>query len=190
MTTGWQPTSLPGVRRRSLTFHPDDRGAFAELWREAWMKELGLTDAVAVRQANLSRSRPGVLRGLHVHQRQADLWMVVDGHPVVGLVDVRPALTGAGEPRAETIQAAPGDLLYLPEGVAHGFFARDELTLLYFVTNEYDGSDELGFAWDDPLAGVQWPDGQPILSPRDASAPPLADLLAQLREARQQNAVG
>ena len=45
----------------------------------------------------------------------------------------------------------------IPTGVAHGFLALEPLELLYLVTNEYDGSDELGFAWDDPLAGVPWP---------------------------------
>jgi dTDP-4-dehydrorhamnose 3,5-epimerase-like enzyme len=55
------------------------------------------------------------------------------------------------------------------------------------VTNEYDGSDELGFAWDDPAVGVPWPavsatsDGRPIVSPRDASNPSLAELVARLR---------
>jgi dTDP-4-dehydrorhamnose 3,5-epimerase-like enzyme len=60
--------------------------------------------------------------------------------------------------------------------------------LLYLVTNEYDGSDELGFAWDDPAVGVPWPhleatpDGQPILSERDQTNPSLADLVRRLRE--------
>jgi dTDP-4-dehydrorhamnose 3,5-epimerase len=59
--------------------------------------------------------------------------------------------------------------------------------MLYLVTNEYDGADELGFAWDDPAVGVPWPpvsgtsDGRPILSERDQSNPPLAELVARLR---------
>ena len=71
--------------------------------------------------------------------------------------------------------------------MAHGFLALEALQLLYLVTNEYDGSDELGFAWDDPAVGVPWPlvtttpGGRPIVSDRDASNPPLADLLVRLR---------
>jgi dTDP-4-dehydrorhamnose 3,5-epimerase len=74
----------------------------------------------------------------------------------------------------------------IPAGVAHGFLALEPLDLLYLVTNEYDGSDELGFAWDDPAVGVPWPtvpgtpDGRPILSERDQSNPSLAELVARL----------
>ena len=78
-------------------------------------------------------------------------------------------------------QSGPGDAFYLPSGVAHGFYARDPITLIYLVTNECDGSDELGFAWDDPDVAVPWPDRSPILSPRDASAPPLRKLIDSLR---------
>jgi dTDP-4-dehydrorhamnose 3,5-epimerase-like enzyme len=72
--------------------------------------------------------------------------------------------------------------------VAHGFLALESLQLLYLVTNEYDGSDELGFAWNDPTIRVPWPlvratrDGRPIVSNRDASNPSLAELLARLRD--------
>jgi len=75
----------------------------------------------------------------------------------------------------------------IPVGVAHGFLALEPLDLLYLVTNEFDSSDELGFAWDDPAVGVPWPsvaatpDQRPILSERDRSNPSLADLVARLR---------
>jgi dTDP-4-dehydrorhamnose 3,5-epimerase len=185
---GWQPAALPGVLRRRMTFHADSRGAFAELWRAGWTDPLdpGVADgaggpAARMAQGNLSRSKAGVLRGLHFHLRQADLWMVVDGHPWVALVDLRDAVAGRGRPVVETIPTEPGDQLYLPSGIAHGFYAPDDMTLLYLVTNEYDGSDELGFRWDDPDAAVPWPDRTPILSERDASSPSLADLVARLR---------
>jgi dTDP-4-dehydrorhamnose 3,5-epimerase len=134
-----------------------------------------------MRQANLSRSRRGVLRGLHVHRRQADLWVVVDGSPFIALVDVRRAANGGGDPVVETIDGAPGDAVYIPAGVAHGFLATDPLTLIYLVTNEYDATDELGFSWDDPAAAVPWPTRTPILSGRDQAAPPLAAILELLR---------
>jgi dTDP-4-dehydrorhamnose 3,5-epimerase len=134
-----------------------------------------------MRQANVSRSQARVLRGLHLHRRQADLWAVIEGRPLVALVDTRPQQLGAGPVMVEMVDAAAGDLIYIPEGVAHGFYAREPMTLVYLVTNEYDGTDELGFAWDDPEVAVHWPDPEPILSPRDAAAPPLAHLLARLR---------
>lgn len=173
---GWRSGPLDGVLRRSIDFHPDERGSFGELWRASWTSPLG----EPMRQANLSRSRAGVLRGLHLHRRQADLWVLAEGRAVIGLVDVRPRLEGGGPARATTLEAGPGDAVYLPAGIAHGFYARDDIMLIYLVTNEYDGSDELGFAWDDPTVGIAWPDGRPTLSERDASAPSLDDLLASL----------
>lgn len=182
MRDGWQPAALAGVWRRMLDFHGDERGAFAEIWRQSWTNDLpAMAPGVGMRQGNLSRSHARVLRGLHVHQRQADLWVVVEGRAFVGLVDVRPRLDGQGPVQVETIEAAPGEVLYLPEGIAHGFYARDPLTLLYLVTNEYDGSDEHGFAWDDPSAVVPWPDREPIVSARDAQAPSLEALLERFR---------
>lgn len=184
MATDWQASRIEGVWRRQLDVRPDDRGSFMELWRASWLDGLpSLHPGASMRQANVSRSAPGVLRGLHLHQRQADLWVVLDGHPLVALVDVRPALTRTGRPGAVTFDTAPGDAIFIPEGVAHGFYARDAITLVYLVTNEYDGTDELGFAWNDPDAAVPWPDSHPLVSDRDGSAPPLSELLGELNRA-------
>ena len=98
---------------------------------------------------------------------------------------------GGGAPTVETGVLEADEWVVIPAGVAHGFLALDPLDMLYLVTNEYDGSDELGFAWDDPTVGVRWPalpelltsDGRPILSGRDRTNPTLRDLLARLRDA-------
>jgi len=187
-----------GVRLGRLVRHEDSRGAFRELWRASAFGALDPTDTdrTAGRsiqdqprfvQANLSSSVAGVLRGLHYHRRQLDYWVVTTGRALVALVDVRPLLDRSG-PGAlvETHELTADDWVVIPAGVAHGFLALDPLELLYIVTNEYDGSDELGFAWDDPDVGVPWPalptpDGMPILSERDRSNPPLAELVARLR---------
>jgi len=175
------PSALPGVRYGTIARHGDTRGSFRELWRAE-----SFPGATFV-QANLSTSAAGVLRGLHLHRRQDDLWVVADGRAFVALVDVRPALEGDAPPLVETRDLGADDWVYIPTGVAHGFLAMEALQLVYLVTNEYDGSDELGFAWDDPLARVPWPplgatpDGRPITSERDAANPPLADLLERLR---------
>lgn len=179
---GWRSLSIPGARQRSVTFHHDGRGEFGEIWRAEWTYSLAEPGVQPdMRQANLSRSDPRVLRGLHLHRRQADLWIIAEGHALVALVDVRPAVAGNGSPIVQTLDASAGDILYLPAGVAHGFYARDRIALVYLVTNAYDGTDELGFAWDDPEAAVPWPDPDPILSGRDASAPPLRQLVDLLR---------
>lgn len=178
-----RPTSaLPGVRYGAIVRHADERGSFGELWRAGdFPGELFV-------QANLSTSAAGVLRGLHFHRRQDDLWVVADGRALVALVDVRPILAGSGGAIVETRELLSDEWVFIPSGVAHGFLALAPLQLIYLVTNEYDGSDELGFAWDDPAVAVAWPappdtaDGRPILSGRDAGNPSLAELLVQLRD--------
>jgi dTDP-4-dehydrorhamnose 3,5-epimerase len=190
-----EPSALPGVRYGAVQRHGDARGHFREVWRATSFGRLDPAETGSAAdaeprfvQANLSASAAGVLRGLHYHRRQLDYWMVASGRAFVALVDVRPALDGgATAARVETRELAADDNVVIPVGVAHGFLALEPLELLYLVTNEYDGSDELGFAWDDPAVGVPWPrlsvtsDGRPILSERDQANPPLAELVARLR---------
>ena len=187
-------SDLPGVRYGAIARHADSRGAFRELWRASAFPALTPADTGAAAgteprfvQANLSSSAAGVLRGLHYHRRQLDYWVVGSGRAFVALVDVRPVAEGRGGAVVETRELAADDWVVIPAGVAHGFLALDPLELLYLVTNEFDGSDELGFAWDDRAVGVRWPtvdatpDGRPILSDRDRSNPSLAQLVASLR---------
>ena len=180
-------SAIPGVRYLRVARHDDVRGSFRELWRSSTL-EVGSGESVRFVQANLSTSERGVLRGLHVHQRQLDYWTVAAGRAFVALVDIRPLLSGGGaRPVVETRVLAADDAVVIPAGVGHGFLALERLDLLYLVTTEYDGSDEMGFAWNDPALGVPWPlvDGTtsrlPILSERDRGNPTLAELLASLR---------
>jgi len=192
---GRPPSRLGGVRYGVIARFGDARGSFREIWREHAFGPIdpataGAAPGVAARfvQANLSTSVSGVLRGLHLHRRQLDHWVVATGRAFVALVDVRPMLDGrADRPLVETRELVADDWVDIPVGVAHGFLALEPLDLIYLVTNAYDGSDELGFAWDDPLAAVPWPavaetpDGRPILSDRDRSNPSLSELVERLR---------
>ena len=179
---GWIDTSVAGVRTRTATVHPDERGSFAELWRAAWTQ--GLTTGPFV-QANLTRSRARVLRGMHFHRLQSDLWIVLEGTALVAVADVRPMLDGrAARPSVETHELSSHQAILIPELVAHGFYALTDLTLVYLVTNEFDGSDEHGFAWDDARAATPWRDRDPILSARDRSNPDLPTALAALAAVR------
>jgi dTDP-4-dehydrorhamnose 3,5-epimerase len=186
------PSPIPDVAWGRVARHGDLRGSFRELWRASAFGTLDPRLAgrpePAFAQANLSTSSAGVLRGLHLHRRQLDHWIVTEGRALVALVDVRPLLAGTAERPLVEVREAPVDsTVTIPAGVAHGFLALEPLELVYLVTNEFDGSDELGFAWDDPLAAVPWPavvgtpDGRPILSDRDHANPPLAELVARLR---------
>jgi dTDP-4-dehydrorhamnose 3,5-epimerase len=188
------PSALPGVRYGAVARFGDSRGAFRELWRASAFPTLTHADTGAPAgseprfvQANLSSSAAGVLRGLHYHRRQLDYWTVASGRAFVALVDVRPVAEGRGAAVVETRELAADEWVVIPAGVAHGFLALEPLELVYLVTNEFDGSDELGFAWDDPAVAVPWPtipatpDGRPILSDRDRSNPSLAELVESLR---------
>lgn len=189
------PPSIPGVAWGAVVRHADVRGSFRELWRASAFGDLDAAAAgrpgAAFVQANLSTSAAGVLRGLHVHRGQLDHWIVATGRALVALVDVRPLLADpSGRPIVETRELDADGTVTIPAGVAHGFLALEPLELVYLVTNEFDGSDELGFAWDDATAAVAWPpvpatsDGRPILSDRDRSNPPLVELVARLRAGR------
>ena len=189
---GRAPSPIPGVAWGSVARRGDLRGSFRELWRAS---AFGAMDPLlagqpepAFTQANLSTSSAGVLRGLHLHRRQLDHWIVIEGRALVALVDVRPLIAGTAERPLVEVREVPVDsTVTIPAGVAHGFLALEPLELIYLVTNEFDGSDELGFAWDDRLAAVPWPavagtpDGRPILSDRDRSNPSLRELVARLR---------
>jgi dTDP-4-dehydrorhamnose 3,5-epimerase len=189
------PSPIPGVTWGAVLRHGDVRGTFRELWRASAFDALDALDVergeragASFVQANLSTSSPGVLRGLHLHRRQLDHWVVASGRALVALVDVRPLIAEvADRPLVEVREVVADATVTIPAGVAHGFLALEPLELVYLVTNEFDGSDELGFAWDDPLAGIPWPavpgtpDGRPILSGRDGSNPSLPQLVARLR---------
>ncbi|HZD79316.1 MAG TPA: dTDP-4-dehydrorhamnose 3,5-epimerase family protein [Actinomycetota bacterium] len=157
-----------------LTLHADGRGSLTEIFRRSWVP--GAREVV---QVNLSISDSGVLRGLHFHRRQADYWCVLSGRALVGLFDLR-----EGSPTRMHKAEVPLDAelervgLYLPPGIAHGFYAQTELVLAYLVDGYFTGEDELGLAWDDPEVAIAWPTDAPILSERDRSNPSLAQALA------------
>jgi dTDP-4-dehydrorhamnose 3,5-epimerase len=120
-----------------------------------------------------------VLRGLHYHHRQVDYWHCAAGCLRVGLVDLRPASPTRG--RAQVVELGQERLsaVFIPVGVAHGFYAVTDAMLFYLVDNYYDGTDELGVAWDDPALGLDWGlEGAPVLSERDRRNLRLAEIPA------------
>lgn len=160
---------IAGVHLVHLTSHDDPRGSFTEIYRREWVPE-----GREMLQANVSRSAPGVLRGLHFHRRQADYWYFVSGVAFVGLFDLRegsPTHGRKAELRIDAEQDRVG--LFLPPGVAHGFCAETEVRMLYLVDAYFEGADEFGLAWDDLRVGIAWPVAKPILSERDRANPPL-----------------
>ena len=166
MPTEIVPSPIEGVRIWRPQVHADARGRFVEVFRTAAVPE-------PLVQSNHSRSAPGVLRGLHYHRHQADLWYLVSGRAQVGLADLR---TRRPDPvtHAFVLDGETPTAVYIPAGVAHGYLALTEIDLIYWVTREYDPADERGVTWDDPTLAIDWQvDAPPVVSERDASNPPL-----------------
>lgn len=159
------PTSaIPGVVLSHRREYPDDRGRFLELLRSS-------EQDVEFVQINHSFSRRGVLRGLHYHLHQHDLWYVVRGHARIALADLRDEW-----PVVETFELddRSATTLLIPPRVAHGYLALEDLDLIYLVTRTYDPQDEHGIAWNDPTFSIDWGTSHPMLSPRDRDASPIA----------------
>ena len=158
-------TSISGVSIARLTRFTDERGFFVEVARaNDWPTEFV--------QMNHSFSARGVLRGLHYHERQADLWYLLKGRAQVALVDLR---DGPSSRAVEVLTIADDDpcAIFIPPGVAHGYLALTDVDLLYWVTEYYDNTDEYGVAWNDPGLAIPWALDDPILSDRDRSNQPL-----------------
>ena len=167
-----ETTGIDGVRLIDLHVSSDLRGSFLEMYRQSWI-ELG---GGAI-QANLSRSIPGVLRGMHFHRVQWDYWCPVAGDAFVALADLREDSPTRGEVMTLGLNGHEPRGLFIPPGVAHGFYARTEFTMVYLVDAYFDGTDEQAVAWDDPDLGIVWPAGDRIVSERDRGNPSLAETL-------------
>ena len=152
---------IEGVRVLPLTRHEDDRGWFAELARAGALPK-------PFRQANLSRSRQGVIRGLHFHERgQDDVFVCLEGMVRVVILD-----RATGEAFTEDIGDDNLAAIYVPGIHAHGYEALTDCLFLYLVTEEYDpeNPDEHSLSWDDERVRHLWSTSSPILSARDASS--------------------
>ncbi len=164
---------IADVLTLDLKVFGDDRGRFSEMFRDEWFPQRPWKQV----QVNRSHSVADTLRGLHYHHKQADYWHCLAGTLRVGLYDLRSGSRTHGA--AQTIDVSGEDFtgVFIPPGVAHGFYAVTDVTLIYVVDNYYDGADELGIAWNDPALGLDWKvPGAPIVSERDATNPLLVDL--------------
>lgn len=167
MTTIVESSHIAGVKQVHFRIFSDARGRFMETFRKEWFPERSW-DIV---QSNRSHSTAGVLRGLHYHHHQVDYWQLLSGSIRVGLADLRRSSPTYGAVEVLDLHESTPGGLFIPVGVAHGFYARTDATLLYLVDNYYTGSDELGVAWNDPTLNIDWDTQAPLLSPRDQANP-------------------
>lgn len=186
------------------TVHGDERGYFMETYNQNDMQEAGL-DMVFV-QDNQSKSKKGVLRGLHFQKQypQGKLVRVIKGKVFDVAVDVRPGSKTYGQWYGVELSEENKKQFYISEGFAHGFLVlSDEAEFCYKCTDFYHPGDEGGLAWNDPDIGIDWPelegafqgtangegyflkDGTPIsLSEKDQKQPFLRDVSEYRKEVR------
>jgi dTDP-4-dehydrorhamnose 3,5-epimerase len=169
------PTRLDGPVLLAPTIHGDERGFFLESYRRNVYTDLGVADEFV--QDNHSRSRLGVVRGMHFQPGQAKLVRSVRGIVIDVVADIRRGSPSFGEWEAFELSDANGRQLYVPDGFAHGFAVTSDLAdVVYKVSSYYDPDAESGFRYDDPEVGIQWPDIELTPSARDSSAPLLSEL--------------
>jgi dTDP-4-dehydrorhamnose 3,5-epimerase len=175
------PTSLPGVLELRPRVIRDARGFFLETYHRSRLAELGIRDNFV--QDNQSLSSKGTLRGLHYQLRraQAKLCRVVEGEVFDVAVDIRRSSPNFGKWTGLRLCAQDQNQIYIPAGFAHGFFVLSETAqFLYKCSDFYDSTDEHGIAWNDPALGIAWGAADPVMSPKDAKLPNLADVAPQL----------
>ncbi len=173
-------TGLDGPLLLAPAVHGDARGFFLESYRESALRDLGVNEQWV--QDNHSRSRQGIVRGMHFQPGQAKLVRCARGAILDVIVDIRRGSPDFGSSRGFRLDDVEHHQLYVPDGFAHGFCVLSELADVAYKTSAYyDPQGEGGFAFDDPEVAVQWPSElELIASQRDRSAPRLAELAPTL----------
>lgn len=151
-------TNIDGLYIIEPTVFGDERGYFMETYNYQDFKEAGLDMAFV--QDNQSKSKQGVLRGLHFQKEkpQGKLVRVLSGEIYDVAVDIREGSPTFGEWHGMVLSDGNKQQLYVPEGFAHGFLVlSDEAEIAYKCTDYYDPSDESGIIWDDKDIAIAWP---------------------------------
>jgi dTDP-4-dehydrorhamnose 3,5-epimerase len=171
-------TRLEGPVLLEAPVYGDERGFFQETYRSSTLADLGIHDEFV--QDNHSRSRRGIVRGMHLQPGMAKLVRCARGAILDVLVDARPGSPAFGEWEGFELTDRNGRGLYVPDGFGHGFCVlSDEADVIYKCSAYYDPEAETGFAFDDPSVGIAWPEELGLIaSERDRTARPLAEVTA------------
>ena len=165
-------TPLKGAYVIAIEPLEDERGFFARSWCTREFRERGLNPRLV--QCNVSfNQKRGVLRGMHYQAApypEAKLVRCIRGKLFDVIVDLRP--DSASFRKWHGVELAEGglEMMYVPEGLAHGFQTLEDNTeLLYLMSEFYHPECSRGVRWDDPAIGIEWPIPQPIVSDKDRS---------------------
>ncbi len=167
-------TAIPDVKIIEPSVFGDERGFFMETWNQKQFEELVTGKPTQFVQDNHSKSKKGILRGLHyqTENTQGKLVRVVSGEVFDVAVDIRKDSPTFGQWIGEYLSAENKRQLWVPEGFAHGFYVTsEEAEFVYKCTNYYNPSSEISIKWDDEEIGIVWPNKEaPILSQKDMDA--------------------
>ena len=170
-------TSIPEVKIIEPQVFADERGFFMETYNRTAFAILGITDTFV--QVNRSRSKKGILRGLHYQKpprAQGKLVQALAGEILDVAVDIRQGSRTFGKTVLTKLSDKNKRMLYVPIGFAHGFCViSDEAEVSYMATAEYAPEYEAGIRWNDPDLAIEWPIVSPQLSKRDRLWPSLKD---------------
>ena len=176
-------TSIEGVYVIEPTVFGDERGYFMETYSETEFAEIGINNKFV--QDNQSKSRKGVLRGLHFQKQnsQAKLVRVIKGAVYDVAVDLRPGSPTYGKYEGVMLTEENKKMFMIPRGFAHGFLVlSDEAEFAYKCDDVYNHAAEGGLKWDDPAIGIKWPEvpgmspDEYLTSEKDALWPTLEEL--------------
>jgi dTDP-4-dehydrorhamnose 3,5-epimerase len=167
-------TAIRGAYLVRMERSEDERGFFARTWCAEQFAARGLSARLA--QCSVSyNARRATLRGMHYQaapHREAKLVRCTAGAVYDVIVDARADSPTLGRHFGVELARGADTMLYVPEGVAHGFITLlDETELSYLISTAYEPRAQRGFRWDDPALGVEWPLRPACISPRDAALP-------------------
>jgi dTDP-4-dehydrorhamnose 3,5-epimerase len=169
----FQKLELEGLYLITPKVFADERGFFMESYKKSEFYENGITQEFC--QDNHSRSKKGVLRGLHYQEgeyAQGKLVRCVRGEIFDVAVDIRRDSATYGQWYGVSLSEDNHQMLYIPVGFAHGFYTvSEEAEVLYKTTFEYVAEADRGIVWNDPFINVAWPCVEPILSEKDGRLP-------------------
>ena len=152
----------------------DERGWFARIFDETEFADRGLTSRFAQGSVAFNKSR-GTLRGMHYQEEphaEAKLVRCTRGSVHDVIVDLRPSSTTFKRWVAVELTAANGRMLYIPEGLAHGYLTlEDETEALYLISAPHAPEAARGVRWDDLAFGIEWPDEPQVMSDKDRTWP-------------------
>ena len=154
----------------------DDRGSLLETFNYSDFKKREINFQFV--QDNHSKSKKGVLRGLHYQlnpKAQGKLVRCIKGKIWDVAVDIRKGSLWFGKWVAVELSEENKAMLWIPPGFAHGFVALEDAEIIYKCTEEYDPALDRGIIWNDPDIGITWPITEPILSEKDAKLPRLKE---------------